>query len=334
MSASSYKDIQENDVRLRLFYLYRILEQYTDEEHPLTTNQLRKLIEEKHGILMHRTTMYSDIELLQKAGVFIHCYRAKANQYYLESRKFEISELKLLIDAVESSRFMTEEQSKRLVEKLTSLTSATSADKLKRNLHVSGRVKAVNKQIFYIVDAINEEIDSGLKISFQYTEYNNKKRKVLRHGGEVYIVSPYALIWDGDYYYVVGFSERRGIIQNFRLDRIAKSPMILNEPAKPAPDDFSLKKYFESVFRMFSADEQVPVELLCETFIMKAIIDQFGAKVQTEEIDDNHFKATVSVCPSPTFYQWVFGWNGAMKILGPENILEEYRAMCRKGLED
>lgn len=162
-----HKTIQENDSRLRLFYLYRILEQHTDEEHPLTTNQLRKLMEERHGITMYRTTMYNDIELLKSAGVFIHCYRAKANQYYLESRKFELSELKLLIDAVESSRFMTEEQSWHLVEKLVTLTSTSNADKLKQNLYVSGRVKAPNKQIFYILDAVNEAINSGRLISFQ-----------------------------------------------------------------------------------------------------------------------------------------------------------------------
>jgi len=172
MQELPHKDLQENDARLRLFYLYQILEHYTDEGHPLTTNQLRRLMEEKHGIPMHRTTMYSDIELLRKAGVDIHSYRAKANQYYLESRKFELAELKLLIDAVESSRFMTEEQSRKLVNKLVTLTSTANADKLKRNLYVSGRVKAANKQIFYIVDAINEAINQGRQISFQYIDWH------------------------------------------------------------------------------------------------------------------------------------------------------------------
>ena len=324
----------ENGTKLRLLYLYQHLVKSSDQEHPISTSQLMEDLKQNYGIVVNRNTMANDLNMLNQAGLRIEVIHDRQNLYYYDGQVFDLAELKILIDAVSSSKFITEKKSKDLIGKILSLTNGNGAEKLRRHVYAEDRVKSDNEKGYYIVDAINEAIDSGLKISFQYTEYNNKKRKVLRHGGEVYIVSPYALIWDGDYYYVVGFSERRGIIQNFRLDRIAKSPMILNEPAKPAPDDFSLKKYFESVFRMFSANEQVPVELLCETFIMKAIIDQFGAKVQTEEIDDNHFKATVSVCPSPTFYQWVFGWNGAMKILGPENILEEYRAMCRKGLED
>lgn len=188
--------LHECEAGLRLFYLYRLLEQHTDEDHPLTTNQLRDFMEKEHGITMHRTTVYNDIALLEKAGVYIHCYRARANQYYLESRKFELPELKLLIDAVESSRFMTESQSKGLADKLITLTSETNAGKLKRNLHVPGRVKAENKQIFYIVDAINEAINFRRRIAFQYIDYDSRKKEKLRNRGQFYTVSPYSLIWD------------------------------------------------------------------------------------------------------------------------------------------
>ena len=146
---------------------------------------------------MHRTTVYNDIELLKKAGVYINCYRARANEYYLESRKFELPELKLLIDAVESSRFMTESQSKNLTEKLITLTSDTNAGKLKRNLHVPGRVKSENKQIFYIVDSINEAINDGKRISFQYIDYNSRKKEVLRNKGNAYTVSERGLLLSG-----------------------------------------------------------------------------------------------------------------------------------------
>ena len=324
----------ENGTKLRLLYLYQHLVKSSDQEHPISTAKLMEDLKQNYGIVVNRNTMANDLSMLNKAGLRIEVIHGRQNLYYYDGQVFDLAELKILIDAVSSSKFITEKKSKDLISKLLSLANRDGAEKLKRHIYAEERVKSDNEKGYYIVDAINEAIDSGRKITFQYTEYNNKKRKILKHEGQYYVVSPYALIWDGDYYYVVGFSEGRGIIQNFRLDRIAKSPSILDEPAKPAPDDFNLKKYFESVFRMFPADEQVPVELLCESFIMKAIIDQFGIKVQTEETDDNHFKATVSVCPSPTFYQWVFGWNGAMKILSPENILEEYRAMCRKGLED
>jgi len=161
----------ENDSRLKLLYLYRILEQYTDAEHPLTTGQIRDLMKEKHGIYMHRTSVYYSFELLKAAGIDLQCVRSRSNLYYVESRKFEIPEIRMLIDAVESSRFMTENQSKVLTDKLMTLTSETGADKLKRNLHVTGRVKTENRQVFYIVDAINEAINNGKKISFQYTDY-------------------------------------------------------------------------------------------------------------------------------------------------------------------
>ena len=324
----------ENGTKLRLLYLYQHLVKSSDQEHPISTSQLMEDLKQNYGIVVNHNTMANDLNMLNQAGLRIEVIHDRQNLYYYDGQVFDLAELKILIDAVSSSKFITEKKSKDLIGKLMSLTNGNGAEKLRRHIYAEERVKSDNEKGYYIVDAINEAIDSGRKITFQYTEYNNKKRKVLKHGGEYYIVSPYALIWDGDYYYVVGFSEGRGIIQNFRLDRIAKSPAILEESARPAPEGFNLKKYFESVFRMFPADEQIPVELLCESFIMKAVVDQFGLKVQTEEMDDNHFKATVSVCPSPTFYRWVFGWNGAMKILGPANVLEKYRGMCRRGLED
>ena len=332
MPPSSQKNIPENDARLRLFYLYRILEQYTDEDHPLTTNQLRRLMEEKHDIPMHRTTMYNDIELLQKAGVFIHCYRAKANQYYLESRKFELSELKLLIDAVESARFMTEEQSRKLVNKLVTLTSSTNADRLKRNLHVSGRVKAANKQIFYIVDAINEAINQGHRISFQYIDYNSRKQEVLRNNGNFYTVSPYTLIWNGDYYYLVGYYHEKEDIRTFRVDRIKQQPEILENAADPAPEDFDISTYTREVFRMYDTEEAVPVTLICHNEVMKGVLDAFGMDIKVKKADKDHFRTTVMVCTSPTFYGWVFQWEGRVQIEGPEDAVIAFEEMIGKAV--
>ena len=332
MSVSTHKTIQENDSRLRLFYLYRILEQYTDEDHPLTTNQLRKLMEEKHGIPMHRTTMYDDIERLKSAGVFIHCYRAKANQYYLESRKFELPELKLLIDAVESSRFMTEEQSRRLVEKLVTLTSATNAEKLKRNLYVSGRVKAPNKQIFYIVDAINEAINSGRRISFQYIDYNSRKQEIFRNNGNFYTVSPFSLIWNGDYYYLVGYYHEKEDIRTFRVDRIKEQPIVLEEAADQAPEDFDITRYTREVFRMYDTEEAVPVTLVCDNEVMKGVLDAFGRDIKVKRVDKDHFRTTVMVCTSPTFYGWVFQWGGKVRIEGPGEVAAQYKQVAQMAL--
>lgn len=200
---------------------------------------------------------------------------------------------------------------------------------------MENRVKSENEKAYYILDAVNGAIDKCCKIRFQYTEYNNRKRKTIRNNGEYYNVSPYALVWDGDYYYMIGWCDNRGHMRNFRLGRIYKTPLVLDgEEAFPAPLDFNLAEYSKKVFRMFGSDEETEVELLCETGMMNGIVDQFGTKVKSEEIDDHRFLATVTVCPSPTFYRWVFGWNGGIKIIGPGKIKEEYKKMLIKAIED
>ena len=322
----------ESEQGLRLFYLYRLLEQHTDEEHPLTTNQLRDLMEKEHGIAMHRTTVYNDISLLEKAGVYIHCYRARANQYYLEGRKFELPELKLLIDAVKSSRFMTEGQSQKLVDKLVTLTSDTNAGKLKRNLHVPGCVKAENKQIFYIIGAINEAINAGRRISFQYIDYNGRKQETLRNHGKPYTVSPYSLIWNGDYYYLVGYYHEKEDIRTFRVDRIKAQPEILENAADAAPDDFDITRYTREVFRMYDTEEAVPVTLVCENEVMKGVLDAFGMDIKVKRAEKGHFQTTVMACCSPTFYGWVFQWGGKVRITAPEEAVTEYIEMARTAL--
>ena len=332
MGQKKDKKAHESELGLRLFYLYRLLEQHTDEDHPLTTNQLRDLMEKEHGIAMHRTTVYNDIALLEKAGVYIHCYRARANQYYLESRRFELSELKLLIDAVESSRFMTESQSKSLTDKLITLTSDTNAGKLKRNLHVPGRVKAENKQIFYIVDAINEAINAGKRISFQYIDYNSRKKEVLRNKGNAYTVSPYSLIWNGDYYYLVGYYHEKDDIRTFRVDRIKAQPEILEESADPVPEDFDITRYTREVFRMYDTEEAIPVTLVCENEVMKGVLDAFGMDIKVKRAEKGHFQTTVMACTSPTFYGWLFQWGGKVRITAPEEAVHEYQNMARSVL--
>lgn len=332
MTEQNGKVLKNNDTRLRLYYFYRLLEQHTDEDHPKTTTELQRLMEEEHGIPMHRTTVYKDIELLKAAGVDIYCYRGRANQYYLISRNFEISELKLLIDAVESSRFITESQSQKLIDKLISLTSETNAGKLKRNLHVPGRVKSPNKMVFYIVDAVNEAINSGRRISFQYIDYNSRKQEVLRKKGKAYTVSPYSLIWNGDYYYLVGYYHEKDDIRTFRVDRIKSQPAILDEAADPAPEDFDITRYTREVFRMYDTEEPVPVTLVCENEVMKGVLDAFGMDITVKRAEKGHFQTTVLACTSPTFYGWVFQWGGKVRITAPEEAVAEYKDMAKKVL--
>ena len=323
----------EAGTKLRILYLYQHLLRHSDADHPISTGQLIKDLKEQYEIDVNRNTLANDLAMLHKSGFSIEVIHSQSNSYYIDTLVFDTAELKVLIDAVSSSKFITERKSKVLIDKLLSLTSEHNAEQLRRHVSVEGRVKSDNEKGYYIVDQINDAIDTGRKIRFQYADYGLKKRKVLRHNGEYYIVSPYALIWDGDYYYVLGFSEKRGQVQSFRLDRIYKTPEILKEEAIPAPKDFRLENYSQAVFRMYDTDETVDVKLLCKNYIMNAIIDRFGKSVNVVVADDEHFTVKVKVCPSPTFYRWVFGWNGDMKILGPDNVKEEYRAMAMKALE-
>lgn len=333
-SAVQVKDeLNRNDIRLRILYMYQLLLQRTDEEHPLTTHEIQTIMEQEHGISMHRTTVPGDIEMLKAAGFDVHAVRSRQKKYYLENSEFELPELKILIDAVESSKFITEKKSRTLVEKLLTLTSEANAGKLKRNLHTSGRVRSGNEKGYYIVDVINEAINAGKRISFYYTDYDGRKKQVLRNDGRAYIVSPYTLIWNGDFYYLVGWNHEQEAVRTYRVDRILKAPELLEEDAYPTPRDFDVARYTREVFRMYDNQELEEVTLLCQNEVMKGVIDKFGTDISVKKVDGDHFRTKVNVCVSPTFYSWVFQWGGQIRIEDPQEVIEEYRKMAQKVLE-
>lgn len=319
------------ETKPRILYLLRILEQYTDEEHPLTTKQLIDKLQDEYGISAHRTTLSKDIAALQEFGVDIVTVHSTQSKYFIGSRKFELPELKLLIDAVESSRFITAKKSESLIRKIHTLTSQGQVSKLRRNNYVVDRIKPDNEQIYYIVDTINDAINEGKQISFQYYDYSGLKKKVLKNKGEIYKLSPYKLIWSGDYYYVIGYSEKKGKVINFRVDRIAAAPTILSENAIPVPKDFDLENFTKEVFFMFSGDE-VEVDLQCDNSLMKTMIDRFGENVKTLAYDMTSFRLITEVSVSPTFFGWVFGFDGKVKILGPKNVKEQYYKMISEAM--
>ena len=319
------------ETKPRILYLLRILEQYTDEEHPLTTKQLIDKLQDEYGISAHRTTLTKDIAALQEFGVDIVTVHSTQSKYFIGSRKFELPELKLLIDAVESSRFITAKKSESLIRKIHTLTSQGQVSKLRRNNYVVDRIKPDNEQIYYIVDTINDAINEGKQISFQYYDYSGLKKKVLKTKGEIYKLSPYKLIWSGDYYYVIGYSEKKGKVINFRVDRIAAAPTILSENAIPVPKDFDLENFTKEVFFMFSGDE-VEVDLQCDNSLMKTMIDRFGENVKTLAYDMTSFRLITEVSVSPTFFGWVFGFDGKVKILGPKNVKEQYYKMISEAM--
>lgn len=314
----------DNDARLRPIYLIQILKERTDEDHYLSTAQLCKILKDEYGMDTHRTTIKSDIEVLQHAGIGIQATRSTQNLYNYIERDFDNVELKLLLDAVESSKFITKSKSDELVTKLTALAGINKARELKRNLVVDGRYKADNEHIYYIVDAINTAINQKKKIRFQKVEYNVRKERVLHHGGEKYIFSPYSLVWDGDFYYVVGFSDKYQNVGSHRVDRISAAPEILDESAVPPAVGFDINKYINTMFRMYDAPRK-EVELVCSNDVMDAVIDKFGPDAPIYACDQQNFRVITEVAVGTVFFNWIFGFGGKVRIKGPEVVREQYK---------
>lgn len=314
----------KNESQQALLLLRQYLHQHTDEQHPVSVTDILAFWQQ-HGIQAGRKSVYTDIELLQNAGMDIVCVKSSQNKYFVGQRLFELPELKLLVDAVESSRFITEKKSTALIKKLGQLTSTAQAEQLNRRIYMGGTPKPENESIYYNVDTIHNAVQKKQQITFQYFEYTPKKEKILKHDGYKYRFSPYAMIWNRDCYYAVGWSEKHGKIAQFRVDRMtAVEP--LEHTAVQTPD-FDPAEYVRKVFGMYP-DNLCTVELLCDNEVMRSVIDRFGENVQTETVDEQHFRATVEVAPSPPFFSWVFTFSGKIRIVSPAAVLEEMRDMA------
>ena len=322
----------ENNTKLRILYLYQHLLQHTDPDHPESTVELMKMLKEQHDIKVSRNTISDDLTMLSNCDLQIEVIHSTQNKYYYDGQAFEDAEMKILIDAVSSSKFITERKSEQLINKLLTLVPPHTAMKLRRHIYASDRVKTDNERGYYIVDAINDAIDARRKISFLYTNYDMEKKRFVANDGQPYTVSPYTLIWDGDYYYLRGYCDERGAMRTFRLDRLLQAPKLLMDAAVPKPDNYSIADFSKSVFRMYNTDEPTEVTLLCKASMMKILIDNFGLDVDTIPVDEEHFEARVSVCTSPTFYRWVFGFGGAIQIAGPKQIQKDYIEMLENAL--
>lgn len=318
--------MNDNSTKRRLMAVQKLLQEHTDEDHQITTFEMLDHLE-KEGFPTTRKTLKSNLDLLADMGMDIVTVSGKPNRYFLGDRDFELPELKLLLDAVSSSRFITQKKSKQLTEKLTALAGSSKKEELKRYIYATGRVKPRNENIYYTVDRINDAINKRRKIRFQYTEYTAEKKKVLRNGGEVYVVSPYALFWNDDFYYVVGFAHKRDNISAFRVDRLYE-PEVLDEEGTPQPEDFSIDDYSKRIFEMFGG-ETVRVRLECKNSLMKYIIDRFGEDVETMVNSEKTFIAGVDVALSPIFYGWIFQFCGGIRIMTPKRAVEEMEEMVR-----
>ena len=315
-----------SSTKKRMLLILELLYKTTDESHPVSTVEITDYLADK-GFQIDRKTLRSDLRLLISMGYDIVVVKSSPNKYYWGERTFEIPELKMLLDAVSSARFISETKSKRLTKKIMSLAGMQQREQLKRHVRAIGKTKADNKGLYYIIDTITEAINQKKKISFQYTEYNGRKEKILRNDGEVYILSPYVLYWNEDYYYVLGYSDKRETVTAFRIDRM-ETPKIMEEDAVLKPEGFDVSAYSNKVFQMFSGEETI-VELECDIALMKYVIDRFGIDVETEELSEDKFLAKVPVDLSPTFYGWVFQFGGGIRITGPEEAIEGFSKLLK-----
>ena len=323
---------KNKDIKIRTLTLAKILFERTDEEHYLTTQQIMDILENEYHIPTHRTTIPADIAVLQEFGMDIQVLRSAQIRYNLLSREFDYAELKLLIDAVASSKFISKNKSEKLTAKIATIAGQNKAEELKRNISVERRIKTDNEKVLFIIDAINDAISQGKKIRFQYFEYNVKKERKPRLDGYYYRVSPYRLVWNGDFYYVVGCKDKYTALSSYRIDRMVSAPEIMDEDAAPLPKDFDMDHFLNTMYHMFST-ERKHVELICTNDVMDAVIDRFGEDVETYAYDMEHFRADVEVAVNSIFYTWVLGFGGKVQIKEPKEVKEECIQMAIKTCE-
>lgn len=318
------------DKKSRIIYLLKYLYENSDEQHPVSSTELMEYLESQ-GIKVHRTTINTDVDLMIEAGIDVIFIRSSPNKYFIGDRRFELPELKLLVDAVASSKFITAKKSRELINKIGSLTSSNLADELKREIYIDRMIKPGNENIYYTLDKIQEAIRNKKWIEFKYLEYNPDKKLIYKNNGYWYELSPYTMIWSDDHYYVVGYSKKHKKICTYRVDRIEK-PNVLEDGGIECPQDFDPSIYANKIFEMYDGTHKT-VELKCSNELMRVIVDKFDEDVETSTLGSTHFKVTTDVLISPRFYGWVFGFAGKMTILGPEEVKIEYRELALKAAE-
>ncbi|MBP3633091.1 MAG: WYL domain-containing protein [Oscillospiraceae bacterium] len=315
--------------KLKLLYLKELLENESDEKHPVNTQRIIEYLA-SHGITSERKAIYNDIECLQDFGMDIIHKAGRNGGYYLASREFELPELKLLVDAVQSSKFLTSKKSMQLIEKLSHMVSIHEAGTLKRQAVVSGRVKTMNESIYYNVDSLHEAIAQNSTITFRYTEWGLDGKRHERPG--IYEASPYTLIWDDENYYLVAHTERHGIT-HYRVDKMAQIT-ITGKKRFISPDYKAIDtaSYGKNVFGMFSG-ETTTVRMRFHRSLAGVVIDRFGSDTMLIPDSDDHFIFTTDICVSPRYLGWLAGFGDLATILSPQSVIDQYVALCKPSVE-
>ncbi len=308
--------------KLKLLYLVKYLMQHSDEDHPVST---ANIIEElkRNDISAERKSIYDDIEALRNFGVDIIQVKGKNGGYYIGERDFELPELKLLVDSVQSSKFITQDKTYKLIKKIESLASVYDGQLLQRQVFVSNRVKSMNESIYYTVDVISDAITQNKKIRYQYFEYTVEKERRFRHGGAFYNVSPFALIWDDENYYMLAWDSDAGKMKHYRVDKMFKVSM--TDIERDGIEEFKkvdMSAYTKSVFGMFGGNEQ-KVKLRFANHLVGAVLDRFGRETIVIKDGEEHFTVSVNVVVSQQFLAWVFGFGEDAEIISPEEVRNE-----------
>ena len=319
--------------KLKILYVMDFLLKNSDEAHPVSVAQLIADLEAR-GIAAERKSIYDDIECLRDYGLdIVSAGAGKASGYYVASRDFELPELKLLVDSVQCAKFITHKKTLSLIQKIGRLAGVHEARQLNRQVYVKNRIKTMNESIYYNVDEIHRAIAENKKIRFHYFEYTVDKQRRFRREGAWYVMSPLALGWDDENYYLVAFDSGAGMIKHFRVDKMADIGLTeeAREGAEPGRE-LDMGVYARKTFGMFTGEE-TPVHLRFEKDLVGVVLDRLGRDVMLVPEDEEHFTLRTDVVVSPQFFAWIFGLGGKARILGPEWVVQAMGEQLRKVAE-
>lgn len=312
--------------KAKLLYLLKILQESSDQEHPLSTTMLIRHLE-KYGIPAERKSIYDDIETLQQFGYDIVARRGRANEYYLNEREFQLPELKLLVDSVQASKFITQKKSLQLIQKLGSFASRYQSVQLNRHVHTQDSAKAANEKIYYVVDGLHTAILENRQISFQYYEWaidpDSPRRftRQYRRGGALYFASPWSLLWDDENYYLVAYDSGTGIFKHYRVDKMDQIQLLdLPREGRDKFSQLNIGSYSKRAFGMFGGEE-LSVRLRFANRLIGVVVDRFGKDITILPSGSRHFIINIKAFASPQFISWLLGFGGEVEVLAPEEVI-------------
>ncbi len=294
----------------------------SDESHPISTDNIIQILNDEYGYSCDRKSIYRYVDAAREFGIEVE---KVGRGYAVISRDFEAHELKLLADAIQSSKFITAKKSKALIDKLGTLTSVHEARQLHRSVHMIGSNKTDNERIYYTLDAVYEAIKNNKRVKFKYFHYRPDGSKEYRSNGADYLVSPYAVVWDDEKYYLHAYHEKYDTISSFRLDlmedaRVSKMPRLKQDVYRSYnPNDRE-----KAAFSQFGGDART-VLLEFDNSLANAVFDQFGMDVSTTPVGEGKFRVSHSIIASPRFFSWIFGFGDKVKIVAPQEVVTEFR---------